>query len=62
MNTPFLAPILTPCTGVCCLDERGLCEGCYRTGDEIARWSQMGDGERLRLMEDVLPLREEAQG
>ncbi len=61
MNTPFLA-MLSPCTGVCCLDERGLCEGCYRTGDEIARWSSMSDGERLRLMEDELPRREDGQG
>ena len=35
MITPFRA-ILSPCTGVCCLDEQGLCEGCYRTGNEIA--------------------------
>ena len=53
-----LPPMLTPCTGVCCLDERGQCEGCYRTGDEIARWSQMDDHERLHLMDEVLPERE----
>ena len=56
--TTFLPAMLTPCTGVCCLDAQGLCEGCHRTGDEIARWSQMGDDERLRLMETVLPVRE----
>jgi len=56
--TAFQPAVLTPCTGVCCLDERGLCEGCYRTGNEIARWSQMDDRERLHLMEEVLPARE----
>lgn len=61
MNAPFLT-MLSPCTGVCSLDVRGLCEGCHRTGDEIARWSQMSDGERLHLMEDVLPRREDGQG
>lgn len=57
-STP--APILTPCIGICELDDAGLCEGCFRTGDEIARWSTMTDQERQRLMLEVLPQREEA--
>lgn len=54
--------VLSPCTGVCQLGSEGLCLGCLRTGDEIARWLQMGDDERLRVMEEVLPLREAARG
>lgn len=50
--------VLSPCIGVCSLDDDGYCSGCHRTGAEIARWSQMGDDERLRLMETVLPVRE----
>ena len=50
-------PILSPCTGVCKLDARGECEGCGRTGDEIARWLAMSDAERAHLMHDVLPQR-----
>jgi hypothetical protein len=50
--------VLSPCIGVCSLDDDGYCSGCHRTGAEIARWSQMGDDERLRLMEAVLPVRE----
>lgn len=53
-------PILTPCIGICSLDATGFCEGCFRTGDEIARWSTMSDDERLRLMDHVLPAREAA--
>jgi predicted Fe-S protein YdhL (DUF1289 family) len=49
---------LTPCTGVCRLDARGLCEGCLRTGDEIARWSTMDDAQKLWIMDDVLPHRQ----
>ncbi|WP_414674537.1 DUF1289 domain-containing protein [Luteibacter sp.] len=49
---------LTPCTGVCRLDTRGLCEGCLRTGDEIARWSTMDDVQKLRIMNEVLPHRQ----
>jgi predicted Fe-S protein YdhL (DUF1289 family) len=52
--------ILTPCIGICTLDPAGFCDGCFRTGDEIARWSTMSDDERLRLMDHVLPAREAA--
>lgn len=50
--------ILTPCTGVCTLDEQGLCLGCHRSAAEIARWVQMDDEERRLLMEHELPRRE----
>jgi uncharacterized protein len=52
--------ILSPCIGVCSLGSDGLCLGCHRTSGEIARWLQMGDDERLHLMETVLPSREAA--
>jgi len=60
MSTAYRA-VLSPCTGICRLDSDGYCLGCHRTGAEIARWTAMGDNERLDLMERVLPLRE-AQG
>ena len=52
-------PILTPCIGVCVLDAGGLCQGCHRTIDEIARWGAMDERERTHLMNDVLPQRAE---
>lgn len=55
---PVVSAILTPCTGVCTLGEDGLCLGCHRTGGEIARWGQMSDVERVRLMDIILPMRE----
>jgi hypothetical protein len=46
-----MARISTPCLRVCLLDsESGLCEGCGRTRDEIARWGQMSEDERLAIM------------
>jgi uncharacterized protein len=57
MTTTFRA-VLSPCIGVCSLGEDGLCLGCHRTSSEIARWVAMGDDERLRWMEEVLPVRE----
>jgi predicted Fe-S protein YdhL (DUF1289 family) len=57
MNLPFRA-VLSPCVGICSLDESGLCEGCHRSAAEIARWPQMNDDQRLHVMEVVLPARE----
>jgi predicted Fe-S protein YdhL (DUF1289 family) len=55
--TSSLLP-LSPCTGVCRLDVRGLCIGCLRTGDEIARWSTMDDAQKLWIMDELLPRRQ----
>ncbi len=40
------------------MNPRGLCDGCHRTLDEIATWSQMDDARRQHLMDEVLPTRE----
>ncbi len=46
-----MARISTPCIKICLLDpETGLCEGCGRTGDEVARWGSLSEEERLRIM------------
>jgi predicted Fe-S protein YdhL (DUF1289 family) len=43
--------ISSPCIRVCILDpETGLCEGCGRTREEIARWYEMSEEERLAIM------------
>lgn len=43
--------ISTPCLRVCILDpETGLCEGCGRTGQEIADWYLMTEEQRLAVM------------
>lgn len=57
MNQGFKA-VLSPCIGICSLDADGLCEGCRRTGAEIAAWPTLSDEQRLRMLVDVLPLRE----
>lgn len=53
--------VLSPCIGICSIEDDGLCGGCHRSGDEIAHWPLMNDDLRLRLMEDVLPRRAEAR-
>jgi predicted Fe-S protein YdhL (DUF1289 family) len=58
MNAVSPHPILSPCIGICRLGADGYCEGCLRTGEEIAGWLAMGERERRRLMDEVLPQRE----
>lgn len=58
MQIDFPQPVLSPCIGICQLDESGLCVGCLRTGDEIGRWLGMSRTEREHLMNVVLPQRE----
>jgi uncharacterized protein len=46
--------IETPCVKVCTLDaRRGLCLGCGRTIDEIARWATMNASERTQVMGEL---------
>ena len=40
----------SPCTNICTLDAQGLCIGCLRSGDEIARWMSMSPAEKWRLL------------
>jgi predicted Fe-S protein YdhL (DUF1289 family) len=35
--------ISSPCMDICKLNENGVCIGCFRTRDEIAKWSQISD-------------------
>ena len=58
MKIDFPVPVPSPCIGICHLGSDGLCDGCLRSGDEIARWIAMGDAERRHLMDVVLPQRE----
>jgi uncharacterized protein len=41
----------SPCIKVCRMDpQHGVCLGCARTLDEIARWGSMSDQERERVL------------
>ena len=47
MTQPVPTPCPSPCVNVCRMDEAsGLCVGCLRTLDEIARWSVLDDADK----------------
>lgn len=44
----------SPCINICVIHrEERICIGCYRTGDEIARWSRMAPEERRTIMAEL---------
>lgn len=54
------SPVSTPCIKVCAVSgQTGLCIGCGRTLQEIARWGTMDETERQAVMA-ALPARLEA--
>jgi hypothetical protein len=42
--------VASPCIGVCRMGDDDICEGCLRTLDEIAEWSNASDGRRLAIV------------
>jgi predicted Fe-S protein YdhL (DUF1289 family) len=42
---------MSPCINLCTLDLAGVCIGCFRSVDEITRWTSMSAAERWRVIE-----------
>ena len=56
------AGVASPCVSVCRMNEAsGLCEGCFRTIDEIAHWGLYDDDEKRAVLA-ALPARRTATG
>lgn len=45
--------VSSPCVSICALDERDICIGCHRSGDEIMCWTRMTDDERREVLHKV---------
>ena len=44
----------SPCLSVCRMDrDLAVCEGCWRSIDEIAAWSRMADADKLVVWERI---------
>ena len=49
-----MSAALSPCVKVCVMDPaRGVCLGCCRTLDEIARWGAMSGAQREQVMAEL---------
>jgi len=51
--------LVSPCIGVCNTNEEtGLCEGCYRTKDEIKAWKEGPNARRIEVLKTVMERRQ----
>lgn len=52
--------IASPCINVCQMDPAsGLCRGCFRTLDEIARWTRIDDAGQIAIVASAAKRRQE---
>ncbi|MEC5214186.1 prolyl-tRNA editing enzyme YbaK/EbsC (Cys-tRNA(Pro) deacylase)/predicted Fe-S protein YdhL (DUF1289 family) [Polaromonas sp. CG_9.5] len=57
------ADVPSPCISICRMSaSSGLCEGCFRTGDEIAVWSRADDDEKRALWKLITQRMDALQG
>ncbi len=57
----LMEPVGSPCTNVCRLDKMtGLCEGCFRSREEIKAWKTLTDESKLALLGILLVRHAEA--
>lgn len=43
--------VASPCVSVCFLDENDICEGCYRSAQEITDWMSYSNAEKKAVLE-----------
>jgi len=52
----------SPCINLCQMNPKsGLCQGCFRSIDEITRWAQSDDATRSRILAAVARRRQAEQ-
>ncbi|HTH15217.1 MAG TPA: DUF1289 domain-containing protein [Magnetospirillum sp.] len=54
--------IESPCVSQCGLDEKGICQGCGRSVDEIRAWKLADDAEKIAILNSAARRRAEAAG
>ena len=63
LTTLSRLPTPSPCIGLCHLnDATGLCEGCYRSLQEIALWSGFNEADRRAVLGAVEERKRQMQG
>ncbi len=45
--------IVSPCTGVCQLDDKDYCLGCLRHRDEIGGWLNFDNTQRMEIVQKL---------
>ena len=45
--------IASPCVNICYLDDHNICQGCYRSGEEITTWMRLDNEGRKQVLAKV---------
>jgi predicted Fe-S protein YdhL (DUF1289 family) len=51
----------SPCVRNCCLDKQDVCLGCGRTIDEIIRWGDANDTEKILILKKSIKRMEQRE-
>ena len=47
-------PIPSPCISVCALNDDDICQGCYRSGEEIRDWMILTNAQKRKVIQKAL--------
>ncbi|TPW17926.1 MAG: hypothetical protein FD130_469 [Halothiobacillaceae bacterium] len=56
-----LPPVASPCVRNCCLNEKDICLGCFRTLNEITGWAAFTEEQRRTVLAQAALRRSEHQ-
>lgn len=61
MEQPDFFAIPSPCVGVCKMNGKGYCVGCWRSREERLYWLHMTDGQKHQVMRLIALRRRKVQ-
>ncbi|WP_313905745.1 DUF1289 domain-containing protein [Vibrio paucivorans] len=41
---------MCPCIGHCCLDDKDICVGCFRTLEQILNWNSLSELQKRQVL------------
>ena len=47
------ASVKSPCISVCVLNDEDICEGCYRSAQEITDWTELSNPQKVQVLVKV---------
>ena len=56
-----MSEIESPCVRNCCLDDKDVCLGCFRTLGEILAWGEASDDRKREILVQAAKRREQRQ-
>jgi predicted Fe-S protein YdhL (DUF1289 family) len=55
-----MSDVPSPCIGICSIDlDTDLCNGCFRTMDEISNWFDASVQEKQKILESIAARKQE---